>query len=239
MDVMSFWCYLAFGVVLQIAAWIAAYKINGQLEPIQYMIAGIAGVIGTVLFAQGKISAYLFGFINTLTYMFGCAWGAGFYAEFVENWMYLITMCIGLVTWFKMYQKKTSKNSIEVKAKTLGLKGNLIALAIFVVGILGLWQILLDVPQIFNRPDPKPLLDSVTTVPAFIGQILMIMGFAENWIYWLILDVFSIVLWWPTGEGFVGSFSMMAMYFFFMLSTIYGFCRWLDSAKSQDYTKIE
>jgi nicotinamide mononucleotide transporter len=75
-------------------------------------------------------------------------------------------------------------------------------------------------------------------VPAFIGQFLMILGYAENWIYWLILDVFSIVLWWPSGENFIGSFSMMAMYFFFTVNTIYGYYKWLKSAKSQDYATI-
>jgi nicotinamide mononucleotide transporter len=234
------WAYILFGILLQVAAWVTAYKVNGELEAPVYMIAGMAGVIGTILFAQGKISAYIFGFINTLTYMFGCAWGVGFYAEFIEDWMYLITMCIGIFTWFKLYRQKSTNNSIEVKCKKFTWKGWVITGSIFVVGVIGFYFVLKYVPAIFNRPDPKPFLDSITTVPAFIGQILMILGFAENWVYWFILDVFSIVLWWPeAGTGFTGSFSMMAMYFFFTLNTVYGFYKWLKSSKSGDYQKIQ
>ena len=234
------WLYLAFGILLQVASWVASYKINGQLEAPVYMIAGLAGVIGTILFAQGKITAYLFGFINTLTYMFGCAWGAGFYAEFIEDWMYLITMCIGLYTWFKMYRQKSTNKSIEVKCKTLSWKGWLFTGSLFIIGVLIFWRVLVNMEFIFNRPDPKPFLDSITTVPAFIGQFLMILGYAENWLYWLILDVFSIILWWPeAGTGFTGSFSMMAMYFFFTLNTIYGFIKWIKSSRSQDYQTIQ
>ena len=50
------WAYLLFGILLQVVAFVASYKINGTFEAPQFVIAGIAGVIGTVLFAQGKIS---------------------------------------------------------------------------------------------------------------------------------------------------------------------------------------
>jgi len=37
--------------------------------------------------------------------------------------------------------------------------------------------------------DTQPFLDSATTVPAFIAQLLMIMRYREQWIFWLMIGV--------------------------------------------------
>ena len=65
------------------------------------------------------------------------------YAEFIEDWMYLITMCIGLYTWFKMYRQKSTNKSIEVKCKTLSWKGWLFTGSLFIIGVIPKQKIVL------------------------------------------------------------------------------------------------
>ena len=56
------------------------------------VVCGIAGVICVALTAKGKISSYIFNFIQMITYMFIC-WDAALYLEFGEQVFYFIA-CI-------------------------------------------------------------------------------------------------------------------------------------------------
>lgn len=78
------------------------------------------------------------------------------------------------------------------------------------------------------------MLDSVTSVPAYIAQILMVLGNSASWFYWAILDIFSVVLAWRAG-----SYVMVAQFIFWTLNTFYGFYKWYKSAKYENYEKIE
>jgi nicotinamide mononucleotide transporter len=64
-------------------------------------------------------------------------------------------------------------------------------------------------------------LDSATTVPAFIAQMLMIMRYREQWIFWLIIDIGSILMWIHAGD-----WCMVAQFVFWTINCIYGFYKW-------------
>ena len=64
-------------------------------------------------------------------------------------------------------------------------------------------------------------MDSITTVPAFIAQILLTLRYREQWIYWLIIDVGSIVMW-----GIAGDYIMMTQFIFWTINCFYGFYKW-------------
>ena len=53
------------------------------------MLCGISGVICVVLTAKGKISSYLFNFIQMITYMIIC-WDARLLLEFGEQIFYFV-----------------------------------------------------------------------------------------------------------------------------------------------------
>ena len=58
------WLFLLFGITLQIIGIFLAYK-SGDPNIVITAISGIAGVISVVLCAQGKISFYVFAYIQT------------------------------------------------------------------------------------------------------------------------------------------------------------------------------
>ena len=176
-------------------------------------ISGMAGIISVVLCSQKKLTFYLFGFIQLFTYCFICfvqhLWG-----EVVENWFYAITMIIGLGVWIKNYNKE----KYEVVPKSLSNAWRIICFVIFIVGTAVTTLIL------SYTNDSQPFLDAISTVPAFIAQILMIIGYKEQWRYWLIVDVTSIIMWIMIGNPF-----MIMQFALWTLNCIYGMYKWNTS----------
>jgi nicotinamide mononucleotide transporter len=225
------WAMFVVGIALQIAGIILGFK-TGNPDSIGLIISGLTGVISVVLCSQGKISFYIFGYIQLFTYVFCFALPQHLWGEFIENIMYAVSMVIGLIIWAKNYRRREEAKTIEIKAKKLGWKGNLITAAIFVVGTIGYWIFLKNVPM-FGALDSQPFVDSVTSVPAYIAQFFMVFGFREQWIYWLILDIGSVIL-----AARAGSIVLVCQFIFWVINCIYGFVLWHKSAVYEDYKKI-
>lgn len=226
------WAMLGVGIALQILAIIIGF-VSGTPDSIGLIISGLTGVISVVLCSQGKISFYLFGYIQLFTYVFCFALPQHLWGEFIENIMYAVSMIIGMFIWAKNYRRKENAKTIEIKAKKLTWKGNLITAVIFVVGTIGYWIFLKNVPM-FGVLDSQPFVDSITSVPAYIAQLFMVLGYREQWIYWLILDIGSVVL-----AFRAGSWVMTAQFVFWVINAIYGFILWHKSAVYEEYSKID
>jgi nicotinamide mononucleotide transporter len=225
------WAMLVVGLTLQIIGIIIGFT-TGNPDSVGLIISGLTGVVSVVLCSQGKISFYVFGYIQLFTYVFCFALPQHLWGEFIENIMYAVSMVIGLVIWAKNYRRREEAKTIEIKAKKLGWKGNLITAAIFVVGTIGYWIFLKNVPM-FGALDSQPFVDSVTSVPAYIAQFFMVFGFREQWIYWLILDIGSVIL-----AARAGSIVLVCQFIFWVINCIYGFVLWHKSAVYEDYKKI-
>ena len=171
------------------------------------LISGVCGVISVVLCSQKKIHFYTFGFIQLFTYVYLC-WEQKLYAEIAENAFYFITMLYGIYEW------NNHLSSDRVETKSLGINRYIVA-GVTICACGGLWSIL------HNTNDSQPFMDSVTTVPAFVAQILMIMRYKDSWYYWLTIDLGSIVMW-----GIAGDWCMVAQFVFWSVNCIYGLRKW-------------
>lgn len=220
------WAFITVGLVLQIIAIVAGF-VSGEPESIGLIISGLAGVISVVLCSQGKISFYLFGFIQLFTYVFYFSIPNSLHGETLENGMYFVTMLYGMYAWAKRYGRNAKTDSLEIHARKLGVKGNTVTAVVFAVGVIVYYIFLKNVPM-FGSIDSDPLVDSLTSVPAYIAQIFMVLGFREQWIYWMILDVGSVVL-----AIRAGSLVMTAQFIFWTLNCIYGFVTWTRLSKKK------
>lgn len=218
------WAFLVVGLVLQVIGIIAGYM-SGNPDSIGVIISGLAGVVSVVLCSQGKISFYAFGYLQLLTYVFCFSIPNHLHGETVENGMYALTMLYGMYAWRKNYGKDKETGATEIKAKALTKRQNALVAVLFVVGTLLYWQFLKHVPM-FGVLDSDPFVDSITSIPAYIGQVLMVTGYREQWVYWFILDVWSIVL-----SVRAGSMVMAAQFIFWTLNCIYGYVKWSKLAK--------
>ena len=213
------WAFLGLGLALQTIAIIYGY-LTGTPDGLISIICSIAGVISVVLCAQGKISFYLFAYIQMFTYTFGVAIPNHLWGETWENLFYFITQTYGIYVWYKIYRVKKDNNSAEVKAKKLTPLGWIITMGALVIGVTVLTFVL------HKTSDPQPFLDAISTIPAFIAQILMVLGYREQWLHWLIIDVASVIMFIA-----IGNWMMVAMFIFWTLNCIYGWYKWTKSAK--------
>ena len=198
------WLFMLFGVLLQIICYI----FTG--DSLLSFICGLSGVINVVLCSQKKLSFYLFAYIQMFTYIV-IIFQQHLWGELVENIFYVITTTIALFIWIKNYNKEEK----EVIARKLSKQDWLLCCSIFIVSTILLYIILL------KTNDPNPFLDSISTVPAFIAQFMLMFRYREQWIMWLIVDIATLILWISIGNIF-----MIAQYIFWIMNCIYGYIKW-------------
>jgi len=174
------------------------------------LASGMLGVISVVLCSQKKISFYVFGFAQLITYVILCL-QQNLYGEIAENIFYLVTMLYGMFHWNSHYNNE----SLEVKTRHLTVTQNVLMLVTTALASVALFYGLL----ITN--DTQPFMDAITTVPAFVAQILMILRFKESWFYWLIIDLGSIIMW-----AIASDWCMVAQFVFWTANCIYGYYMW-------------
>ncbi len=232
------WCFLAFGLLLQVVAIILAATISSLHDDYLAItaISGITGVISVVLCSRGKISQYFFGYIQLFTYLFGVAIPCGLGGETAENIVYAVTMIIGIFIWIKRYRRKDEETTVETKNMTSFSWA--ITSAATVISILLFAMLLKFVPSVniwlTGSENPAPFLDSVTTIVPLAGQMLMVFGYSDQWIFWFIEDVMSLVMFIVLGNGI-----MIAQYIFWTANCVYGYLNWRKlSVKTVDKCEV-
>lgn len=198
--------FILFGILLQVICYL--FTKDGMLS----FVCGLSGAINVVLCSQKKLSFYFFAYIQMFTYIV-IIFQQRLYGELVENIFYVITTTIALFIWIKNYNKEEK----EVEARRLSQRGILIYSSIFILGTLVLYCIL------SKTNDPQPFLDAVSTVPAFLAQILLMTRYREQWIMWLVVDIATLILWISIGNIF-----MIMQYIFWILNCIYGYIKWSE-----------
>ena len=184
------------------------------------IVAGLAGVVSVVMCAKGRTMFYFIGFIQTFTYL-ALAWQNKFYGEVLENLFYFVTMIWGIFEW-KKHEVKNEDGTEDVVAR----KFTPLAWVVSVIGTIiatiamGVWLKSIGSAQAFT--------DAATNVMAIFAQILMVKRFREQWVWWLLIDLFCIKLWFVAGN-----WSMVAMYVAWTINCIYGWYNWTKLNKKE------
>ena len=184
------------------------------------VVAGIAGCISVVLTAKGRWMMYPIGFIQNFTYTV-LAFQNMFYGEVIEQVFYIVTMIWGMVAWARNMHTNEDGTQ-EVNTRKFGL----IEWLLTIVGVaIGTW--------LFGRVlvalgAAQPYTDAATNVMALFAQILMVKRYREQWVLWLLIDVFCIKMWWVAGN-----WSMVAMYVAWTANCIYGWINWTKLNKME------
>ena len=190
------------GVVLQVFAFF--YTGASLLS----LVSGITGIFAVVLCAERRMSFWVFGWIQLITYLI-LAFQENLWGEVGENIFYAITMIFGMFIWNK-YRKDN-----KVKSRRLSKNNFFLLNIICIIGIIILFFIL------NQTNDTQPFMDSITTIPAIIAQILMIAAYKEQWYFWLIIDIASIYMW-----AIANDWCMVSQFVFWSTNCIYGIKKW-------------
>ena len=209
-------------LVSMVALQVLVFCINPD-TPLN-IIAGIAGVVSVVLCAKGRVEFYFIGFIQTVTYLV-LAWQNHFYGEVLENIFYFVTMIWGVFVW-----KKNSTQNDDGTQNVMAKKFTPKQWAISIVGTIiatiamGYWLTTIGSAQAYT--------DAATNVMAVFAQLLMVWRYREQWIWWLVIDVFCVKLWFVAGN-----WSMVAMYIAWTTNCIYGWYNWSKLNKQQQSSR--
>ena len=177
------------------------------------VVAGIAGCISVVLTAKGRWMMYPIGFIQNFTYTV-LAFQNMFYGEVFEQIFYIVTMIWGMVAWARNMHTNEDGTQ-DVNTRKFGLGEWLFTIVGVVIGTWLFGRVLVAMGA------AQPYTDAATNVMALFAQILMVKRYREQWVLWLLIDLFCIKMWWVAGN-----WSMVAMYIAWTANCIYGWYNW-------------
>lgn len=216
------WAYL---IIMSIVPIIVALRDPESTLP--GFIASITGVINVILVAEGRKSNYFFGVITTSIYLV-LAIKNGFYGEVLTNVYFVIMQPIGLYVWLMADRKRQEEthqvedSPTNVKSRRMGLVDWIIAIAQTII----IWLTMGLIYQLVGTN--RSFRDSVTDGTNVVGQKLMTELYAEQWLFWIATNLFSIYLWWDTD----GAIDIVVMYLLFTVNSIVGMYRWIQHAKA-------
>lgn len=169
------------------------------------IISSTTGVICVICTGKGKLSAYLFGLVNSVLYAI-ISYQATYYGETMLNALYYVPMqFVGFWVWARNMNPETAevnKRHMRPLHRMLTFAG--IAVATVVYGWL-----------LEYLGDALPYVDSFTTVSSVAAMIISVWMFSEQWWIWVAVDVFSVYMWWVSfraGQDNVATLLMWVVY---------------------------
>ena len=200
---LAYWLFLGLGLLTQVVTFFLMEGVDGLS-----LFSGICGIFSVLLCSRRKISYYVFGFIQVVTYII-ISYRSQLYGQSVINLVYFVTMMIGCVNWARSY------NDGMVEPRKLPLWANIVLpMVTLLFTAIGAWIL-------WKTSDQHPVMDALTTVPAFVAQILMVTRFREQWWYWIFVDVVAVCMW-----IMASNWCMAAQYLFWTANCIYGVVMW-------------
>ena len=183
----------------------------------------ISGIFCVVLAAKGSIWTYIFGMYNSLGYAY-MSYTNGLFGEMGLNlFFFMPTNIIGLMIW----RKKMSENVVIMRA--LSNKNKIITGFLCVVGIV-ITGFMLSLIKGQN----SPYIDATTNTLLIIATLLMIWRYKEQWILYIILNIFTIIMWSiRMANGSPEGPIMIVMWSSFLVNAMYGYYNWSKGAKKE------
>lgn len=181
----------------------------------------ITGVLCVVLAAKGNLMSYVFGMYNTVGYAY-LAYINGLFGEVMLNLLFFVPMnVVGFYMW------KNNRQDGKLSMRQMDLKGLFLVGAVCVIGCL-----LLGIGLSFIPGQNSPYIDAITTVLSIVATFLMVRRFKEQWLVYIVLNMFTVLLWVirmleGSGEGLL----MIVMWSAYLVNAAYGYYNWNKGAK--------
>lgn len=188
------------------------------------ILSSTMGVACVVCTGKGKLSAYIFGLINSFLYAV-ISYQASLYGETMLNAIYYIPMqFVGFYVWRKHMDQETK----EVEKRHMSWKHRLLLFIAIVVSTY-LYGILLA-----YLGDAMPFVDSFTTVCSVAAMIISVKMFAEQWWIWIAVDVFSVYMWWCDFASRSDNMATLLMWTVYLGNAVIMLIKWERGAKRED-----
>lgn len=186
------------------------------------IISATTGVACVVCTGKGKLSAYIFGMVNTLLYA-TISYKAQFYGEVMLNVFYYFPMQFyGIYVWSKHMNVETH----EVEKKEMKLNGKLILCGCVVVATIVYGFILK------RLGGALPFIDALSTVVSVVAMIISVKMYAEQWILWIAVDVVTVIMWAIAFAQGNDSIATLLMWIVYLGNAVVMYVKWIKEAKA-------
>ena len=190
------------------------------------IIAVFTGIISVWFAKKENILLYPIGTVSVLIWIYLC-WIGEIYSQAVINLFFLIMNIYGWYNW----SRKDNSEINKVQIKFSSLKENLLVITVAALLTLLIYSALSNV-EILNFNWKFVLMESFITSLNFIGMWLMAWKRVENWVLWIIGDIFCIPLF-----VFKEYYLSVAQFSIFIIIAFMGYFEWRKKAlKNQKYS---
>ena len=197
----------------------------------------LMGVLATVCSANGKIITFLFGLIDVALYGAVCLvnWqrGGSGLGNALLHFIYFVPMqFVGFFQW----RKRGASGGEKVRARRLdGKHWALLSAAMLagsVVAYLALARFDKSAADSFIKV--AVVLDVIPLACNIVGQLLMSTAYMEQWIFWIGVNISSILMWtFSLHSGTDNSYAVIYIikYSFYLINSFNGLRIWLNLSK--------
>lgn len=190
----------------------------------------VMGVCNALFCANGSILSFIFGVVNvSITCVL--MWDSGVMGNFALHLLYFLPM--QFIGWWQWKKRAASpEKGTKVKARRLGWKNLLwIALA-YVAGVAVLFWVLLRIDLAKGlEPDYLKIgMDAAIVGANIVGQVLLSLAFMDQWFFWIVVDICSVILWARVlGSQAGATYAIVSLikYSFYLLNAFNGLRIWL------------
>lgn len=208
-----FWLVLACSVITGLSIYWG--------DTLMGIVSSTTGVACVVCTGKGKLSAYIFGLINSILYAI-IAYKATLYGETMLNALYYVPMqFVGFYVWSKNINSETN----EVSKRHMKNSGRLILL-LSILAATYMYGLVLN-----YLGDAMPFVDSFTTVSSVVAMIVSVKMFAEQWWIWVAVDIFSVYMWWCDFRSGSDNMATLLMWVLYLVNAIIMLVKWEREVK--------
>ena len=194
----------------------------------------LMGVLCTVLAANGRILTFLFGILDVSIYGVMCLIGTR-YGNAALHLLYFLPMqFVGYFQW----RKRGAEQEKKVQARRLSGKQWLLYGGFFLAGLVAAYFILaaLDKTEAAGVVKWLVFLDAFSMMCNIIGQYLLSTAYMEQWIFWIAVNVSTILMWVFTlrqdpDSAFAHIY--IVKYGFYLLNSLNGLRIWYNLSRPQ------
>ena len=183
------------------------------------IIAVLTGITSVWFSKKENILLYPIGTVSVLIWIYLC-WIGEIYSQAVINLFFLIMNIYGWYNW----SRKDNSEINKVQIKFSSLKENLIIIIVAALLTLLIYSALSNV-EILNFNWKFVLMESFITTLNFIAMWLMAWKRVENWVLWIIGDIFCIPLF-----VFKEYYLSVAQFSIFIIIAFMGYFEWRKKA---------
>ena len=192
-------------------------------DSISALISSVWGITYTFFAGKGLPICYLFGVTGSSFYSY-LSWQNLLWGNLLLYACYYVPMQIlGFFRWNK--NLKEGKNDV-VKIR---LPKSELAMLLFVLIFLCIVVALV----LIKSKDTHPILDSITTVLSIGGMYLTVRRAIEQWIFWFVVNLLSLIMWLYVALSGARVYSTLFMWAVYLFLSVYFYIMWEKELSSQ------